>query len=191
MHTLIRSFLFRALVEIIQRDPDALRVPFPLSLPPWANILDSECAPPISSSNVIVSYLDNHLYSNHEALDGFALRASPCFFCVSNNLRYHAQFHSLVSASVSQPFKHLKVWLAPHTSHLIMRSELPVLSLILAVLLAVSLLFRSLRSNFTTLCILLWLLVCSIIHGVNSAVWESNTVARIPVWCDIGTRLYI
>ncbi|KAJ6617172.1 pheromone A receptor-domain-containing protein [Mycena sp. CBHHK59/15] len=71
--------------------------------------------------------------------------------------------------------------------------ELPVLSFLCAGLLAVFLLILVLRPTFNTsnVSIVLWLLFGNVVHAVNAIVWSSNVEARIPVWCDIVTKLLV
>lgn len=44
--------------------------------------------------------------------------------------------------------------------------------------------------SITVSSLLVWLLVCNLIQGVNSVVWAGNEVIRSPVWCDIGKGDY-
>ncbi|KAJ6542963.1 GPCR fungal pheromone mating factor, partial [Mycena capillaripes] len=37
----------------------------------------------------------------------------------------------------------------------------------------------------------LWLLLGNTVHAVNALVWASNTETRIPIWCDIVTKLLV
>ncbi|KAF7344865.1 Pheromone receptor [Mycena venus] len=71
---------------------------------------------------------------------------------------------------------------------------LPVLSFLCAGLLAVFLivLLRRPTVNTPNVAIVLWLLLGNTIHAVNALVWSSNVdTTRIPVWCDIVTKLLL
>ncbi|EPS99286.1 hypothetical protein FOMPIDRAFT_1024306 [Fomitopsis schrenkii] len=45
--------------------------------------------------------------------------------------------------------------------------------------------------NIAMLSLILWLILCNAIQGVNAVVWSGSTEARIPVWCDISTKLLL
>ncbi|KAJ7189819.1 STE3-like pheromone receptor, partial [Mycena pura] len=70
---------------------------------------------------------------------------------------------------------------------------LAVLSFILTVFLAVFLVFllRQPTVNIPSTALALWLLVANGVHAVNALVWAGNTLPRIPVWCDIVTKLIV
>ncbi|KAJ7809997.1 pheromone A receptor-domain-containing protein [Mycena olivaceomarginata] len=71
---------------------------------------------------------------------------------------------------------------------------LPVLSFLCAGLLAVFLiiLLRRPTLNTSNISIVLWLLLGNVVHAVNALVWSSNVdTTRIPVWCDIVTKLLV
>lgn len=69
-----------------------------------------------------------------------------------------------------------------------MRAELPVLSFICAIALAIILPFNIRRiTGVPNLTIGAGLLICSLIHALNSILWDS--LVEIPVWCDIGESL--
>ncbi|ETW79706.1 putative B mating type protein [Heterobasidion irregulare TC 32-1] len=36
-----------------------------------------------------------------------------------------------------------------------------------------------------------WLLVCNIIHAVNSSIWAGNVFVHVPIWCDIATKVLL
>lgn len=67
-----------------------------------------------------------------------------------------------------------------------MRSELSILSFTSAILLIALFFLHAKSRNVAVLALIGWLLVCSIVQGVNSVVWVGNAVDRAPVWCDIG-----
>ncbi|EPQ55615.1 fungal pheromone STE3G-protein-coupled receptor, partial [Gloeophyllum trabeum ATCC 11539] len=65
-----------------------------------------------------------------------------------------------------------------------MRPELPIVSFICAVLLSV-VLCRQWRSlEVTVLSVFAWLLICNLIHGVNSMI----NLHFVPIWCDLVTK---
>ena len=72
-----------------------------------------------------------------------------------------------------------------------MRPELAILSFLCLVLL-ISLTFLHVNSrNAAVLSLIGWLLVSTLVQGVNGIVWAQNTEIRSPVWCDIGaSRAY-
>ncbi|KAF5309260.1 hypothetical protein D9619_012750 [Psilocybe cf. subviscida] len=47
------------------------------------------------------------------------------------------------------------------------------------------------NGNVATLSIIAWLFVINIVYGVNAAVWANDVITRVPVWCDITTKLII
>ncbi|KAJ7164152.1 pheromone A receptor-domain-containing protein [Mycena filopes] len=84
----------------------------------------------------------------------------------------------------------------------------PVLSFLLAGLLAVflilTLLWRRVPSTGSTntvytntsyrtaiIALALWLLLGNAVHAVNTLVWASTDAVRVPVWCDIVTKLLL
>ncbi|KAJ7182516.1 pheromone A receptor-domain-containing protein [Mycena crocata] len=70
---------------------------------------------------------------------------------------------------------------------------LPVLSFVCAGLLAVflTILFRHSTSNIPNVALALWLILGNLVHAINALVWSSNVENRIPVWCDIVTKLLL
>ncbi|KAJ7636803.1 pheromone A receptor-domain-containing protein [Roridomyces roridus] len=70
---------------------------------------------------------------------------------------------------------------------------LPILSFICAGLLAVFLiiLLRRPTINTSNVSIVLWLLFGNIVHAVNALIWSSNVQLRVPIWCDIVTKLLL
>ncbi|KAJ7742950.1 pheromone A receptor-domain-containing protein [Mycena maculata] len=70
---------------------------------------------------------------------------------------------------------------------------LPILSFICAGLLTVFLivLFRRPTVNTSNVSLVLWLIFGNVVHVVNAIVWSSNVEHRIPVWCDIVTKLLV
>ncbi|KAJ7150757.1 pheromone A receptor-domain-containing protein [Mycena filopes] len=45
--------------------------------------------------------------------------------------------------------------------------------------------------NLATISIIVWLSAYNITYGVNAIIWAGNADVRIPVWCDIVTKLKI
>ncbi|KAJ6536339.1 GPCR fungal pheromone mating factor [Mycena capillaripes] len=45
--------------------------------------------------------------------------------------------------------------------------------------------------NLATLSIIIWLSAYDIIYGVNALIWAGNVDIRVPVWCDIVTKIKI
>ncbi|KAK7030054.1 pheromone receptor [Favolaschia claudopus] len=69
-----------------------------------------------------------------------------------------------------------------------------ILSFLLAALLAVFLviLLRRPTVNLANLALVFWLLLGNVIHAVNALVWMSDAdTTRIPIWCDIVTKLLL
>ncbi|KAF9007130.1 GPCR fungal pheromone mating factor [Cyathus striatus] len=70
-----------------------------------------------------------------------------------------------------------------------MSAELSVLSFLLAVLLAAYIPIKRVRNNVANLAVVLWLVVCNLIHGINAIQWAGNVDMSSPGWCDIATRI--
>ncbi|KZT19569.1 STE3-domain-containing protein [Neolentinus lepideus HHB14362 ss-1] len=66
-----------------------------------------------------------------------------------------------------------------------MRPELPVVSFVCAALLLVALVKQRRSLEVPVFVILAWLLMCNLIHGVNSLINERYA----PVWCDLVSKL--
>jgi pheromone a factor receptor len=69
-----------------------------------------------------------------------------------------------------------------------MRSDLQAISFVCAGLLAILLVLPRIRRNVANLAIVLWLLACNLIHGINAIIWAGNIDIHVPAWCDIGER---
>lgn len=67
-----------------------------------------------------------------------------------------------------------------------MRPELAILSFLCLVLLAALTLLHANSRNTAVLSLIGWLLVSTLVQGVNSVVWAGNVDVRSPAWCDIG-----
>ncbi|KII84139.1 hypothetical protein PLICRDRAFT_118514 [Plicaturopsis crispa FD-325 SS-3] len=72
-----------------------------------------------------------------------------------------------------------------------MHAELPVVSFLSAAFLFIIIPLHYARLSIAHLSILVWLAVGNIIQGVNAIVWTGNTEMRIPVWCDISTKVVL
>ncbi|KAF8646439.1 hypothetical protein AX16_007215 [Volvariella volvacea WC 439] len=72
-----------------------------------------------------------------------------------------------------------------------MRVELAVLSFICATFLVLFLPLRYFRTNIPAQAFVIWLLFVNIVQGVNAIVWADILEVRIPVWCDIVTKLTV
>ncbi|KAL4257008.1 G-protein coupled receptor 4 family protein [Pleurotus pulmonarius] len=47
------------------------------------------------------------------------------------------------------------------------------------------------RLNTPTSTLIVWFFICNLIHGVNAVIWKGNVDIKIPIWCDITTRLLL
>ncbi|KAJ7766022.1 GPCR fungal pheromone mating factor [Mycena metata] len=45
--------------------------------------------------------------------------------------------------------------------------------------------------NMATLSIIAWLTAYNLTYGINAIIWDGNVDIRVPVWCDIVTKLKI
>ncbi|KDR78090.1 hypothetical protein GALMADRAFT_64716 [Galerina marginata CBS 339.88] len=72
-----------------------------------------------------------------------------------------------------------------------MAVELAIVSFVCAALLAVFIPVRRVRTSIPHLAIVLWLVGCNLIHGVNALLWDGNVNIHIPVWCDIVTKFLL
>lgn len=72
-----------------------------------------------------------------------------------------------------------------------MRSDLSAISFVCAALLALFIPLARVRCNVPNLAIVAWLLGCNLVHGINAIIWANNVDIRIPVWCDIVTKLLV
>ncbi|KZS89288.1 fungal pheromone STE3G-protein-coupled receptor [Sistotremastrum niveocremeum HHB9708] len=69
--------------------------------------------------------------------------------------------------------------------------ELPAASFICAFLVLVPLPALWRAGNVATLSIIAWLFVVNVIRGVNTLIWANNIDLRLPVWCDITTKILL
>ncbi|KAF5329526.1 hypothetical protein D9619_009306 [Psilocybe cf. subviscida] len=69
--------------------------------------------------------------------------------------------------------------------------QLPIFSLLAAVLVLIPLPWHWRARNVATLALIFWLSVVNLIYGVNSLIWAGNVDYRIPVWCDITTKVVV
>ena len=72
-----------------------------------------------------------------------------------------------------------------------MRAELPILSFFCLAILIIILPLNMKRKSVPNIVLSGWLLVCNLIHAINSVVWAHNVTVQIPVWCDIGKKLLL
>lgn len=64
--------------------------------------------------------------------------------------------------------------------------QIPIFSLLAAILVLIPLPWHWRARNVATLALIFWLSVVNLIYGVNSLIWAGNVDYRIPVWCDIS-----
>ncbi|KDQ50564.1 hypothetical protein JAAARDRAFT_141708 [Jaapia argillacea MUCL 33604] len=69
--------------------------------------------------------------------------------------------------------------------------ELPVGAFLAAILVLIPVPWHWRARNIATLAIMFWLFTINIINGVNSIIWAGNAIIRVPVWCDITTKIYV
>ncbi|KAF9804273.1 hypothetical protein IEO21_09445 [Rhodonia placenta] len=69
--------------------------------------------------------------------------------------------------------------------------ELPIVSILCAVLLLCLIPAYLIAGNVAATSLVGWLLLCNLIQAIDSAVWENNTSIRTPAWCDIATKLLL
>lgn len=67
-----------------------------------------------------------------------------------------------------------------------MRAELPILSFTLVAFLTFIVSLNLKRSSVANLTLVGWLLVCNLLHAINSVIWANNVAIQVPAWCDIG-----
>ncbi|KIK58802.1 hypothetical protein GYMLUDRAFT_98002 [Collybiopsis luxurians FD-317 M1] len=68
---------------------------------------------------------------------------------------------------------------------------LPVVSFFCVAFLAALAAGPRTRTNAAHLALVLWLLICNFIQGINSLVWAGNTDIHVPRWCDLVTKLLL
>ncbi|KAI0752090.1 GPCR fungal pheromone mating factor [Fomes fomentarius] len=72
-----------------------------------------------------------------------------------------------------------------------MHHELPVASILAAILVLIPTPWHWRAGNVATLAMIVWLFAVNVIYAVDSLIW-SHTVARVAiVWCDITTKVLI
>ncbi|KAF8587699.1 fungal pheromone STE3G-protein-coupled receptor [Ramaria rubella] len=71
------------------------------------------------------------------------------------------------------------------------RPELPIVSFLSIPLLLASLPSHVRAGSVSTIALIAWLGVMSLIRGVNALIWANNFVVRLEVWCDITTKLAV
>ncbi|KAH7869350.1 GPCR fungal pheromone mating factor [Lentinula edodes] len=68
---------------------------------------------------------------------------------------------------------------------------LPIVSFFCVVILGVFAAGPRIRTDVAQLALVLWLLVCNLIQGINSLVWAGNTDIHVPRWCDLVTKVLL
>ncbi|KAF9494757.1 STE3-domain-containing protein [Pleurotus eryngii] len=66
-----------------------------------------------------------------------------------------------------------------------------VISLVCAGFFVLFLFADRVRLNTPTSTLITWFFICNLIHGVNAVIWKGNVDIKIPIWCDITTRLLL
>ncbi|KAJ8507742.1 hypothetical protein ONZ45_g9917 [Pleurotus djamor] len=72
-----------------------------------------------------------------------------------------------------------------------MPDALPAISFVCTAFFAFFLCADRVRVNIPNCSLITWLFVCNLLHGINSIIWSGNVDVRVPVWCDITTRLLL
>jgi hypothetical protein len=67
-----------------------------------------------------------------------------------------------------------------------MGAQLPIFSFLSTLLLFLILPAQVHHYSIPSASIIVWLIFCNIIHGVNSVLWFGNQADHAPVWCDIS-----
>ncbi|KAJ3833884.1 pheromone A receptor-domain-containing protein [Lentinula raphanica] len=68
---------------------------------------------------------------------------------------------------------------------------LPIVSFFCVVILGALAAGPRIRTDIPQLALVLWLLVCNLIQGINSLIWAGNTDIHVPRWCDLVTKLLL
>jgi hypothetical protein len=63
--------------------------------------------------------------------------------------------------------------------------QLPVFSILSIFLLVLILPAQVHHYSIPSLSVIVWLIFCNLIHGINSVLWFGNQAEHAPVWCDI------
>ncbi|KAJ3719616.1 pheromone A receptor-domain-containing protein [Lentinula guzmanii] len=72
-----------------------------------------------------------------------------------------------------------------------MLAALPVVSFFCVVILGAFATGPRIRTDVAQLALVLWLLVCNLIQGINSLIWAGNTDIHVPRWCDLVTKVLL
>lgn len=64
--------------------------------------------------------------------------------------------------------------------------QLPIFSFLSTLLLFLILPAQVHHYGIPSASIIVWLIFCNIIHGINSVLWFGNQAEHAPVWCDIS-----
>ncbi|KAB5588648.1 Pheromone B beta 1 receptor [Ceratobasidium theobromae] len=72
-----------------------------------------------------------------------------------------------------------------------MGAAMPIVSFICAALVLILLPLYWRTRNVAVLSAILWLAICNIARGINTAIWIDNSTIKYKVWCDISGRIII
>lgn len=72
-----------------------------------------------------------------------------------------------------------------------MTDALAIISFVCAGFFVLFLFADRVRLNTPTSTLIAWFFICNLIHGVNAVIWKGNVDIKIPIWCDITTRLLL
>ncbi|KXN85252.1 Pheromone B beta 1 receptor [Leucoagaricus sp. SymC.cos] len=72
-----------------------------------------------------------------------------------------------------------------------MSSAPAAVSFICSAILAFLIAARRVRVNVAKLALVVWLLGCNMVHGINASIWSSNVDLKALGWCDLVTKLVL
>ena len=72
-----------------------------------------------------------------------------------------------------------------------MHAELPVLSFLCVTLLLALLPLHWKSLNISIISLIVWLIACNTLQGVNSVIWRNDSAVRAVIWCDIGRLEFV
>lgn len=152
-------------------------------------------------SNEPVSHLANSARTL-KALSSIFLGRMPCFYldvsCISSTTRNPATALGMevnlenggtacTTSFIDEYTPLLAIPLLGCASlYLRMHAELPVLSFLCVTLLLALLPLHWKSLNISIISLIVWLVLCNTIQGVNSVLWRNDSAIRAVVWCDIG-----
>ncbi|KAF8902018.1 GPCR fungal pheromone mating factor [Mucidula mucida] len=70
-----------------------------------------------------------------------------------------------------------------------MHVEFPIISFICCLLVLAPLPWHWRAGTVPTIAITFWMFLGNLINGVEAIVWADNVIVKIPVWCDISTKI--